>query len=726
MKRPSLTRNTLLLLLLSVGFITISGTWAWYRYGPSQNRAYEMKGEDFSAIVNPVASTTACDLKINRYRQIGAEMQFELYANASGLAPYAVEIIQGTTVLQFPDTPHRYGTWLSLSDLKLKNGKATIRIKSKNDAACKASGEFVFDEEKAKEILVRDRWIRQGSKDIYLDIRVVQQNTKLYLKDFANYNDGRTRVYLIDNMIVEGLEKGIEVQPGHLYSVVSCWIDAPYTEWWNSLRNRTIRQQNIWIEPQGKSQTLTSQGLKRIDIPDWFKLSDHFTVLFDQTFPEFEPVKNKLVMQYRLNEAVSPRAYLSRGITHLPKWESTLPPQKTHWTEPASFFQDRNQEWFASLSKQEVEAYADRIYPSGIYAYDFEYWNGNYIPEVRQRLIWFSQRIKKNYPYINLFDYWGGPAYPNPYFMQESADIGQFSRDYQNPKARHENFKPDKNGVSLASFFSITPVEVYPRRFFDKDPSGLTPANYTLLSAVHTARINKLFPYQKENKTIWFAWNRYQPQFKDPIVPWHVQTTNPKGELVFDQLVTMPASQALGMSLFSLIESDGYYLWHDNQPLGEGVNNYILPPPVEDPWSSAYSWFPANGNSRVDLLKKDLKKPDSPRYWDYPTEFFALGNWMAKQVEDVLTGGKKMDLDYQIDGTWKSATVDQAVKSAERKEPFVLSVVNKQKIIVLAIDSFQKPNAHRKLKIRLPNGRIEEIDLYGNWPSLYRGTLPPS
>jgi len=41
----------------------------------------------------------------------------------------------------------------------------------------------------------------------------------------------------------------------------------------------------------------------------------------------------------------------------------------------------------------------------------------------------------------------------------------------------------------------------------------------------------------------------------------------------------------------------------------------------------------------------------------------------------------------------------------------------------LGIDSFQKPNALRELTIRLPNGKSEKIELYGNWPGLYRGTL---
>jgi hypothetical protein len=166
-----------------------------------------------------------------------------------------------------------------------------------------------------------------------------------------------------------------------------------------------------------------------------------------------------------------------------------------------------------------------------------------------------------------------------------------------------------------------------------------------------------------------------------------------------------------------LIESDGYYLWHDNQAQGDGVNNYTLDP--SEP--AGFQWYPADGVSSVTGLKKDKNKPDSPRYWDYPTEYFALGNWMAKQVEDILSGGRKVDLDYQMNGKWIEATVDQAVQSAERKEPFVLSVVNDNKVAILAIDSFQKPTSLRRLTIRLPNGKVEQIELYGNWPSLYRG-----
>ena len=96
---------------------------------------------------------------------------------------------------------------------------------------------------------------------------------------------------------------------------------------------------------------------------------------------------------------------------------------------------------------------------------------------------------------------------------------------------------------------------------------------------------------------------------------------------------------------------------------------------------------------------------------------------MAKQVEDVLVGGKQADLDYKVGTSWHKATVDQAVISAKLRHPFVLSVVNQGKIAVLAVDSFQKPNASRQVSIRLPNGREEQIQLYGNWPALYRGTL---
>jgi hypothetical protein len=718
MKRPNLSRNTYLVLLITTISLIASGTWAWNRYGPSQHVAYEMEAQRFSPILNPGQSTSACDLKINRYKQIGNEVQFELYASAAGLAPYSIEINQGSKNFQFESIAHRAGTWLTLPNLELSNGKAKIIIKSKNDAECQASGEFLFDGNKSNEILASNQWIRQGSKDTHLDIRVISQNQKLYLKDFADYTDGRTKVYLIDNVMVSGLEEGIEVQPGYLYSVVACWIDAPYSEWWNHLRNRTIRQQNIWIKPKKKNPVRSGSTLQIISIPDWFALSDHFTVLFDKTLPAFEPIQNKLVMQYRLNEGVSPESYLTRGITHLPKWESTLPPKKMHWTESPGFFGDREQDWFSSLTKAEVESFADQVYPSNVYSYDFEFWNRNYIPEVRQRLIWFSQRIKRNNPNGYLFDYWGGGAYHNPNFTHDnSLDPAHFSSDYSSPKATHSNFEPDANGVSMASFFSITPVDVYPKRFFGDDSDGVTPTNYLLLSAVHTARINRLFPYQKNNKTIWFAWNRYMPLYKDPVIPWHIQTTAPKGELVFDELVTMPASQALGMSLFSLIESDGYYLWHDNQAQGDGVNNYTLDP--SEP--AGFQWYPADGVSSVTGLKKDKNKPDSPRYWDYPTEYFALGNWMAKQVEDILSGGRKVDLDYQMNGKWIEATVDQAVQSAERKEPFVLSVVNDNKVAILAIDSFQKPTSLRRLTIRLPNGKVEQIELYGNWPSLYRG-----
>jgi hypothetical protein len=49
--------------------------------------------------------------------------------------------------------------------------------------------------------------------------------------------------------------------------------------------------------------------------------------------------------------------------------------------------------------------------------------------------------------------------------------------------------------------------------------------------------------------------------------------------------------------------------------------------------------------------------------------------------------------------------------------------VKGNQIVVLAVDSFQQPSAQRKMKVRLPDGVEAEIELYGNWPSMYRGTL---
>ncbi|MPR36510.1 hypothetical protein GBK04_25020 [Cytophagaceae bacterium SJW1-29] len=705
------------LIIFAFALLAATGTWAWKRFGPTTSVAYIGQSEAFPE-VRMLANNPACNLTIRHYKQIGREMQFELYAAQGGLAPYTVEITQKGQKFQFRKVPHRAGIWLTLPDLRLSDGPATIRIVSENSSECVASAEFDFNAQKAREILSHALWIRQGSEDLMLDVRPVEENGKLYLKDFANYQDGRNRVYLIDNIIVDGLENGLEIKPGYLYSVIACWIDAPYQEWWNKLRNRTIRQQNVWIDKL-PNQKHTASTLTPVPIPDWFGLSRTFNVQFDTQFPKFEPIPGKLVMQYRLNAGVPPSNYFERGVTHLPRWEETVPPQKTHWTEPPGYFKDKNEAWFSGLSRAEVEKLADGVYPSGVYAYDFEFWNRDYSPAIRERLVWFSKRLKERVPSMQIFDYWGGAAYHNPSFFDKlSTGLSSFSAEYQNPTPTYHNFEPLSSGERLSDYLSISPVDVYPKSFFSGDPEGITPNNYLLLSAIHTARINRLFPSQKNNKTIWFAWNRYMPLFDDPSVPWNVKTSAPAGEIQFDQLVTMPASQALAMSLFSLIESDGYYLWHDSQAWGAGVNNYQLN--AQKP--EGYQWYPADGKASVTNLRRS-PGPEAPRYWDYPTEFYALGNWMAKQVEDVLVGGKKQDLAYKVGGTWHKPTVDQAVVSAKLRHPFVFSVVKNGSIVVLAVDSFQKPNATKQLSIRLPNGTETQIQLYGNWPSLYRGTL---
>ncbi len=724
MSGRALSKNTIFLFALVITLVAGSVTWAWKRFGPSDSVTYSMQAEDFPLAKTIVAGSANCDLSVRHYKQIGRELQFELYASVGGLAPYKVDIEQKNRKYNFPTVPHRPGTWFSLVDLPLSNGPATIRIESLSQPGCSTVAEFEFDIKKANTELSSDTWIRHGSEDIMLDVRPVRANGKIFLKDFANYKDGRNRYYLIDNRIVEGLENGLEVQPGYLYSVTTCWIDAPYDEWWNKLRNRTMRQQNIWIAQISEDQPKSTSDLTPIPIPGWFSLSREINVQFDTRFPEFEPIKGKFALQYRLNAEVPPTNYFKRGVTHLPKWEHerNVPNQKLHWTEPPGFFKDRDEAWFSSLSQKEVEAYADQVFPCGVYAYDFEFWNRDYTPEIKQRLLWFSRRLKKNQPNMAIFDYWGGPAYRNRNFWSDKTDKidpTYFSQDYTTPRPSHNNLTRNAQGESMADYFSINMVDIYPVSFFSNDPEGITPSNYLLLSAIHTSRVNRLFPYQKNNKTIWFGWNRDMARYDDPAVPWVVHTTAPKGEIVFNQLAMMPASQALGLSLFSFVEGDGYYLWHDNQPLGRGANNYLL---SKDDWYG-FEWFAADGKTDHSRLQGRRDRPQSPRYWDYPTEFYVLGNWMAKQVEDILVGGKKVDLDYQINGQWRKASVDQAVQSASRREPFVLAVVNQGKIAVLGIDSFQKPNESSEVAIRLPNGKTERIQIYGNWPSLYRGNL---
>lgn len=720
-------RNYVLKISLAVFFLSLilavgaSMNWVWSRFGPSNHAVYTMKAAELPLVKTVSQTPTLCDLTVRHYRQIGNEVQFELYAGQGGLAPYWVEVTQKGQKYEFPQVSHRAGTWLNLTNLRLQDGPATIRIKSLNDAQCETSAEFNYDGKRTNEILPINRWIRQGSEDILLDVRPIQYKGKVYLKDFANYQDGRTKVYLIDNIMVKGLEDGLEVQPGYFYSVTACWIDAPYSEWWNHLRNRSIRQQNIWLNGTPTPPKVTT-SLTRVAIPDWFTLSREYTVLFDTQFPEFEPIEGKFALQYRLNVDVPAQNYFNRGITHLPKWEAGIPPEKTHWTEPPGFFLDKDQAWFESLNKAEVEAYADGVYPSGVYAMDFEFWNRDYSPAVKQRLIWFVQRIKKNHPSMHIFDYWGGSAYHNSNFwFEKSINPSEFKKDYSYPTYTpgSPTVVPLPNGQTLADYYSITPVDIYPKAFFSDDPDGVTPNNYRLLGAIHTARINRLFEKQKNNKTIWFGWNRYLPQFRDPTIPYVISTTNPVGQLQFNGIPTMPASQALAFSMFSLVESDGFYLWHDSQPQGKGVNNYILND--SDPFG--FQWFPADGKAEISQLAKPKDQPDAPRYWDYPTEFYVLGNWMVKQVEDVLVGGKKVDLDFKVNGTWTKASVDQAVVSADKHLPFVLAVVKGDQVIVLAVDSFQQPTNYQKVEIRLPNGKTDEIQLFGNWPSLYRGKL---
>ncbi|NIJ53341.1 hypothetical protein [Dyadobacter arcticus] len=699
-------------------FLTGSGIWAWNRFGPSDKHYYAEISTALPIAQTLDSSSHACDLVIRRYRQIGKEMQFELASNAGGLAPYNVEISQNEKVQEYKQLPHRYGTWLTISEVNLTSGPAKIKVTSLGLSGCETTASFNFDTAIQNEIPDAKTWVRHGSKDIFLDVRPVTRNGKFYLKDFANYEDGRTKVIMIDGIGVKGMENGIEVQPGFLYSITARWIDAPYNDWWNEVKNRSVRQQNIWIS--GPSGKVTNQKLTKIEIPQWFAPARGLNVDFDTKFPEFKPIEGKLVMQYRMNADVPSANYYNRGISYLFNGESNLPPAKMHYTATPNYFNDKDAKWFSALSKQEVEALAG-VPGFGVYAYDFEFWNQQYSPEVRQRLIWFSKVIRKNHPQMHLMDYWGGGAYTNPHINTlGGANAKDFIKDYENPKANNSNFDPLPNGESFQNIFNTTPIDVYPKPMFGMDEQGNSPNNFVLLSALHSLRINKLIPYQKNNKFIFYGWNRYMPLYKDPIVPWNYQLTEPKGELVMNQLEMMPASQALGFSLFSLVLFDGYYLWHDGGPSGRGSNAYQI---SKDAPGWGYEWYPADGKTPDSEIGKNAPRKNSPTYWDFPTEFYSLGNWMAKQVEDVIVGGTNKDLPFQMDGKWIEPKKEQALLAIDKKQPFITSVTKGDKIVVLAIDSFQSPTANQTVKIKLPDGSEATIELYGNWPSLYRGTL---
>jgi hypothetical protein len=717
-KNKILSKTSLIWISGVLIFLTGSGLWVWNRFGPSGNKSYPEITHGFPLAQTIDSSSSACDLVIRRYKQIGRELQFELASNAGGLAPYDVEISQNGEMLHFKNVPHRYGTWLTLSGVDLADGDAKIKVTSLGMSGCETTASYKYNASIKDEIPDFNGWTRHGSKDNFLDVRPVTKDGKFYLKDFANYEDGRTKVVMIDGIAVKGLENGIEVKPGYLYSVSARWIDAPYNDWWNPVKNRSVRQQNIWIS--GIQEKKATSNLTKIGIPEWFSPSKGLNVEFDTKFPEFTPIEGKLVMQYRLNADVPSSNYYNRGIRYLYNGESDLPASKMHYTATPNYFGDKDEKWFSQLSKAEVESLAG-VPDFGAYAYDFEFWNQHYPPEVRQRLIWFTNVIRKNNPNMHLMDYWGGGAYTNPHINTVGgANPKDFVKDYYEPKSNNSNFDPLPNGESFRDIFNTTPIDVYPKPMFGMDAQGNSPNNFVLLSALHSLRINKLIPYQKNNKFIFYGWNRYMPLYKDPIVPWSYQLTDPKGELVMNQLEMMPASQALSFSLFSLVLFDGYYLWQDGAPNGRDPNAYKV---SKDGPGWGYEWYPADGKTPDSEVGRNAKRPDAPWYWDFPTEYYVLGNWMAKQVEDVLVGGTNQDLAFQLNGQWIEPKKEQALLAIDQKQPFITSVVKGNQIVVLGVDSFQSPAASRIVKVRLLDGTETTIDLYGNWPSLYRGTL---
>ncbi len=685
-----------------------------------------LSGVDLSGFPAPEiirADSSRHQLTIMRYRQIGQEIRLLAYTESADIAPFTATIIQRGR-RQVTTIPPSAGSWLRLNTGMLETGPFELTLRSLRDPLCSITAILEFDGEKAREIADTTRWFRHGSDDDLLDVRVIIKNGKYYLKDFAVHEDGRNRYCFLEGMRIDPLDKEFEVRPGYLYTITTRWIDGPYDQWWNNARERTSRLQSVWIAPDSASHSAGTAGsLEPLPIPGWFRPSRTFNPGFDRLFPEYGPIPGKLMMTYRLNRDVPFSEYFKRGVTHLPRWEQDVPPEKQHWTEAPGFFGDRDQQWFESLNREEVEKYADKVGRIGVYAYDFEFWNRRYAPGVRQRLLWFSQKLKQNNPDMYLFDYWGGSAYINTTFRDKDGNFtpSGFLRDYAGPRSNHFNFEKNSDGDFFGRYFNITAVDVYPRPPVSVGVQHYNLNNYLVLSAIHSSRVNRLFSYQQNNKTIWFAWNRFMPMYDDPPFPWHVNTKNPEGILVFSGLETIPASQALSISLLSLIEGDGLYIWHDSQAWGRGPDNYSV---RDDTHLHAPTlWLPADGRAGVNRFSVDTSSRESPRYWDYASDFFALGNWMAGQAGDIIHKGKHRDLPFFFEGKWHEPAKEQAVLAAQYRLPFVTSVTNGDRILVVAFDSFQQPNQTRKLRIRLPDGSEAEIALYGNWPSLYKGIL---
>jgi len=701
----------------------LSGWWVFESFVAKEGRNFN---PDFSHYPRPLElapDSSSNGLSVTGYRQIGREIQLLLYSQSENLAPFRLQIWQQGIEKYKGLVPKTPGIWLKFTPDSLDSGRITLHLSSSRDTTCQVTFELDYLTETADRIADSSLWFRQGSSDDWLDVRVVHKDGRYYLKDFADFRDGRSRTYLVEGMITPDLDKGIEVKPGFQYTVVARWVEKNLSQWWHRTRYRTSRLQSVYIRPETVSSDGGHSLLTPIGIPAWFLPSTDFNPQFDRQFPEFNAPAGKLVMMYRLNEDVPAAEYFKRGITHLPRWEEDVPGSRQHWTEAPGFFGDRDEAWFASLTKEEVEALADQVGEIGVYAFDFEFWNRRYSKPIRERLLWFARRLRENHPAMYLFDYWGGSAYVNTTFQSEDGvfNPGLFRRDYINPRSNHFNFEKTPGGDFFGNYFNITAVDVYPRPELLTGKSHFNLNNFLVLSAIHATRINRKISYQRDNKTIWYAWNRYMPLYNDPPFPWQVRTSSPAGSLVFQGLQTIPASQALALSLFSLVEGDGFYLWSDSQAWGRGENNYQIN--EDDVWQAPVEWWPDDGKASIREFQTIPGRSESPRYWDYPSDYFALGIWMAAQAGHILEVGERTDLAFRENGKWYEPREEQAVISAQELLPFVTAVVRGKEILVLALDSFQPANRTRQLKIRLPDGRETEIELYGNWPALYKGTL---
>jgi hypothetical protein len=599
-----------------------------------------------------------------------------------------------------------------------------------------------------------------------LDLVVRHEGQRYFLTNVARYEPTDKNCYYYVNWDLQGTHrdgkpiKDLEVEANSLYLIHLYELNKPriLTDFWSEDPSKQASSAVVWVggerpissatPARGAAGTLTEIR----ESPAWFHYARGDRLPhFSQRFPEFRLPSGKMFCLNLFRTQDTADGYRRHGITHFPGGGGEI--DKLRRDERlltiGSYFNQGIGEkpstdpHISPTEKAFIEsAYSHSIGKAAIAAkYDYifldeEFWHNDYHPATIQRLCLFAQEARRINPSLKLADFWNPPPYRFSFTggdapwsansMRTRAlshyDSVEAAMKSTNPTLMRKLIVTDKE-TCLADELTAVSVCVYFDNLFGYiDAYKTFSIDYFLPTAIHNTRLNKRLACNRGKPLVWFTMDILEGNYNHPRIAYPTRTTNPPGLAIFnDRLLVSPNyNEALG--LFGLLEGDGVFLW-DSHGVSDGDPNGIF-----STLKYCVDYKDDRGVWQPDTPGTPLGKAMTwyPPCMAYAPDYFALGAWKFSQIADVVTGGKRVDFEYSLDGgkTWYLPPANGGTMAdvIHDKRPIVTGAVRGDDIAVVAFHPFQGVAQTTTLLLRSGN-KTFAMDLFGTRPRVYRGRL---